>query len=72
MVLIYIDPLTSIVCSLVFVVTVCLRYFSVVMTEVCDLVIINKNLPAMITLQGMAEHRIKIVFNYQFFYVILY
>ena len=41
MFLIYIDPLTSILCSLIFVVTVCLRYFSVFIPEICDLVRID-------------------------------
>jgi hypothetical protein len=38
MFLIYIDPLTSVVCSFVFVVTVGLRYFSIATPEICDMV----------------------------------
>jgi hypothetical protein len=38
MFLIYVDPMTSVVCSFVFVVTVGLRYFSVATPEICDMV----------------------------------
>jgi hypothetical protein len=45
MFLIYVDPLTSVVCSFIFVVTVGLRYFNISTAEICDMVrLITKKL----------------------------
>ena len=48
MFLIYIDPLTSVLCSMVFVVTVGLRYLSITTTEICDLVYLSLHTPTLV------------------------
>ena len=48
MFLIYIDPLTSVICSIVFVVTVGLRYLSITTTEICDLVYLSLHTPTLV------------------------
>jgi hypothetical protein len=48
MFLIYIDPLTSVVCSFVFVVTVGLRYFSIATPEICDMVYLSLHTPTLV------------------------
>ena len=47
MFLIYLDPLTSVVCSFVFVVTVALRYFNVATPEICDMVYLSLHTPTL-------------------------